>query len=100
MFSTIRRGALPPSEAQHPAPLFHSPTSIPHSESPKPFIWTARATDILEKVKRGRRALHTRLNEAQHYNSHYLYTDPGSTLKLPNDWRLRAMAKVIRVLRR
>jgi transposase len=28
-----------------------------HNESPKPFIWTARATDILEKVKRARRAL-------------------------------------------
>ena len=23
-----------------------------HNESPKPFIWTARAADILEKVKR------------------------------------------------
>jgi hypothetical protein len=22
-----------------------------HNESPKPFIWTARASDILEKVK-------------------------------------------------
>ena len=28
-----------------------------HNESPKPFIWTARASDILEKVKRARRAL-------------------------------------------
>lgn len=25
-----------------------------HNEDPKPFIWTARATDILEKVKRAR----------------------------------------------
>ena len=29
-------------------------------ENPKPFIWTARASDILEKVKRARRALHNR----------------------------------------
>src|SRR6202171_3707941 len=31
-----------------------------HNESPKPFIWTARASDILEKVKRARRCLNTR----------------------------------------
>jgi transposase len=29
-----------------------------HNEKPKPFIWTARASDILEKVKRARRSLH------------------------------------------
>ena len=29
-----------------------------HNDSPKPFIWTAKASDILEKVKRGRAALH------------------------------------------
>ena len=29
-----------------------------HNESPKPFIWTAKAADILEKVKRARAALH------------------------------------------
>ncbi len=28
-----------------------------HNQSPKPFIWTAKASDILEKVKRGRAAL-------------------------------------------
>ncbi len=28
-----------------------------HNENPKPFIWTAAASDILEKVKRGRRKL-------------------------------------------
>jgi transposase len=28
-----------------------------HNENPKPFIWTAKAKDILEKVKRGRAAL-------------------------------------------
>jgi hypothetical protein len=31
-----------------------------HNHNPKPFIWTARASDILEKVKRARRALHKR----------------------------------------
>jgi len=28
-----------------------------HNQKPKPFIWTAKANDILEKVKRGRAAL-------------------------------------------
>jgi transposase len=29
-----------------------------HNEDPKPFIWTAKASDILEKAKRSRAALH------------------------------------------
>ena len=29
-----------------------------HNENPKAFIWTAKATDILEKVTRARVALH------------------------------------------
>jgi hypothetical protein len=29
-----------------------------HNEQPKPFIWTAKASDILEKVKRGRAVLY------------------------------------------
>jgi transposase len=29
-----------------------------HNENPKPFIWTAKASDILAKVKRARKALH------------------------------------------
>ena len=29
-----------------------------HNENSKPFIWTAKAGDILEKVKRARSALH------------------------------------------
>ena len=29
-----------------------------HNENPKPFIWTAKASDILEKVTRARTALH------------------------------------------
>ena len=28
-----------------------------HNQQPKPFIWRAKASDILEKVKRGRAAL-------------------------------------------
>jgi hypothetical protein len=28
-----------------------------HNENPKPFIWTAKANDILEKVKRVRKTL-------------------------------------------
>jgi transposase len=31
-----------------------------HNENPKPFIWTAKASDILEKVKRARMALNNR----------------------------------------
>jgi hypothetical protein len=31
-----------------------------HNESPKPFTWTARADDILERVKRTRRTLNKR----------------------------------------
>ena len=30
-----------------------------HNQNPKPFIWTAKASDILEKVKRARRSLNT-----------------------------------------
>ncbi len=28
-----------------------------HNDRPKPFIWTAKAADILEKVKRARKTL-------------------------------------------
>jgi transposase len=31
-----------------------------HNSKPKPFIWTAKASDILEKVKRARAKLHNR----------------------------------------
>jgi transposase len=31
-----------------------------HNDNPKPFIWTAKAADILEKVKRARATLHNR----------------------------------------
>jgi hypothetical protein len=29
-----------------------------HNKKPKPFVWTAKASDILEKVKRARATLH------------------------------------------
>ena len=29
-----------------------------HNTRPKPFVWTAKASDILEKIKRGRAKLH------------------------------------------
>ncbi|HSQ23307.1 MAG TPA: IS630 family transposase, partial [Pyrinomonadaceae bacterium] len=29
-----------------------------HNSNPKPFVWTAKASDILEKVKRARTAFH------------------------------------------
>jgi transposase len=31
-----------------------------HNQTPKPFVWTAKASDIPEKVKRARRALDNR----------------------------------------
>lgn len=31
-----------------------------HNDNPKPFVWTAKATDVLEKVKRARAALNNR----------------------------------------
>jgi hypothetical protein len=30
---------------------------VHHNNNPKPFIWTASANDILEKVKRARKSL-------------------------------------------
>jgi hypothetical protein len=32
-----------------------------HNKNPKPFIWTAKASDILEKVTRAQAALNKRL---------------------------------------
>jgi hypothetical protein len=31
-----------------------------HNDNPKPFVWTAKASDILEKVKRARAVLDNR----------------------------------------
>jgi len=37
-----------------------------HNENPKPFVWTAKAADILEKVIRANRRLSSKQNEALH----------------------------------
>jgi hypothetical protein len=34
-----------------------------HNEDPKPFVWTATAESILEKVRRGRAALQQAVNQ-------------------------------------
>jgi hypothetical protein len=31
-----------------------------HNDNPKPFVWTAKASDVLEKVKRARAMLDNR----------------------------------------
>ena len=37
-----------------------------HNKNPKPFIWTAKASDILEKVVRANRRLSSKQNDALH----------------------------------
>ena len=37
-----------------------------HNKDPKPFVWTAKADDILQKVIRANRRLSSRRNEALH----------------------------------
>jgi hypothetical protein len=37
-----------------------------HYENPKPFVWTAKANDILQKVIRANRRLGSKKNEALH----------------------------------
>ncbi len=37
-----------------------------HNKTPKPFIWTAKANDILAKVIRANRNLSSKQNEALH----------------------------------
>lgn len=37
-----------------------------HNDAPKPFIWTAKANDILEKVVRANRRLSSKQNDALH----------------------------------
>lgn len=39
---------------------------VKHNEQPKPFIWTAKANDILEKVVRANRRLSSKQNDALH----------------------------------
>jgi len=37
-----------------------------HNKNPKPFVWTAKAQDILAKVIRANRNLSSKQNEALH----------------------------------
>jgi hypothetical protein len=37
-----------------------------HNKNPKPFIWTAKANDILEKVVRANRHLSSKQNKTLH----------------------------------
>ena len=37
-----------------------------HNKNPKPFVWTAKANDILQKVIRANRRLGSKKNEALH----------------------------------
>jgi hypothetical protein len=37
-----------------------------HNQNPKPFIWTAKANDILQKVVRANSRLSSKQNEALH----------------------------------
>ena len=37
-----------------------------HNKNPKPFVWTAKAHDILAKVMRANRNLSSKQNEALH----------------------------------
>jgi len=39
---------------------------VKHNQQPKPFIWTAKATDILEEVVRANRQLSSKQNAALH----------------------------------
>jgi hypothetical protein len=39
---------------------------VMHNQNPKPFIWTAKANDILQKVIRANRRLGSKKNEALH----------------------------------
>ncbi len=38
-----------------------------HNQEPKPFVWTAKANDILQKVIRANRRLGSKKNEALHF---------------------------------
>ncbi len=51
----LRRGAF--TSVQELEHAIHSYIEQ-HNREPKPFIWTATASDILEKVKRARAAHH------------------------------------------
>ena len=52
----LRRGVF-----KRPGAVLHDAITVAyiqrHNENPRPFIWTAKASDILEKVKRARAKL-------------------------------------------
>jgi len=54
---SLRRGVFRSVEELTAA--IHAHIAV-HNSNPKPFVWTASASDILEKVKRGRATLHKR----------------------------------------
>ncbi|MBI3727046.1 MAG: IS630 family transposase, partial [Burkholderiales bacterium] len=37
-----------------------------HNQNPKPFVWTAKANDILQKVIRANKNIGSKKNEALH----------------------------------
>jgi hypothetical protein len=39
---------------------------VVHNQDPKPFVWTAKSNDILQKVIRANRRLGSKKNEALH----------------------------------
>jgi hypothetical protein len=55
---------------------------VQHNENPKPFIWTAKAPDILQKVKQGQAPLNKRASVLR-------TTQPGSRPS-PTSMYLRA----------
>jgi hypothetical protein len=50
-----------------------------HNQNPKPFVWTVKANDILQKVVRANRRLGSRKNEALHlhYERAYVRLKPA-----------------------
>jgi len=55
-----------------------------HNQSPKPFIWTKKAFDILEKVKRARRTHTTSWPKCRPLNSSSTATNRGICPSLPS----------------
>jgi hypothetical protein len=50
-----------------------------HNQDPKPFVWTAKANDILQQVIRATRRLGSKKNEALdlHYERAYVSVKPA-----------------------
>jgi hypothetical protein len=58
---TVGRTQISRERPELPSTLLNCDTmDWVHNDNSKPFIWTAKAADILEKVKRARTALHNR----------------------------------------